>query len=207
MNYITSYCYIDNDTCTVNGEVVAKKDKNSSDNWLKTLYGALEIKYPKFHKMDPLSQLAFLGTENMLLSHKEIKAYGDDEIALLFCNKTSSLHTDLAYTDSYKNQGAPSPSLFVYTLPNICIGEVSIRNKWYGENMFSVLPEFDGKYFTQHPDMLLDEDTQACLCGWIEMNANKMEAFLFFIEKQAAKALNLPLTEENIKRLYNEQNG
>jgi len=205
MNYITSYCYIDNDKCTVNGETVA--ENNSTDHWLKSLYKSLDEKYPKFHKMDPLSQLAYLGTENILNSNKNIKAYGDDEIALLFCNKTSSLHTDLAYTASYKDGGTPSPSLFVYTLPNISIGEVAIKNKWYGENMFSILPEFDSKYFTQQPDILLNEDSKACLCGWIEMNADKMEAFLFFIEKKAANKLNLPLTEENIKRLYNEQNG
>ena len=204
MSYITAYCHINSENCKVNGAIVAE---NTGENWLKDLYLNLEIKYPKFHKMDTLSQVAFLASEYLIISNDGISKYKEDEIALIFSNKTSSLNTDIKYENSYKNAGTASPAMFVYTLPNILIGEISIRNKWYGENMFTLFPTLNQKYFVDYPEALLGEYTKACLCGWVEVNNNKIDAFLFFIEKKDSKQLNLLHTEKNIERLYKQANG
>jgi hypothetical protein len=204
MNYITTYCHINSKSCRVNGTIIVE---NTGEVWFKNLYRNLDIKYPKFHKMDRLSQLAFLASEYLIRSNEGINSYKDDEIALIFSNKTSSLDTDIKYQNSYKSGGAPSPALFVYTLPNILLGEISIRNKLYGENMFTVFPSFNQKYFVDYPESLLGDDTKACLCGWVEVHNDEIEAFLFFIEKIDVKQLNLLHTEKNIELLYNQTNG
>ena len=40
----------------------------------------------------------------------------------------------------------PSPAVFVYTLPNICIGEISIKYKLYSENSFFIFDSLNAEY-------------------------------------------------------------
>jgi hypothetical protein len=58
--------------------------------------------------------------------------------ALVFANRSSSLDTDFKYQESINSQENyfPSPAVFVYTLPNICVGEISIKHKMQTENAF-----------------------------------------------------------------------
>ena len=143
MNYINSYCHISNDSVKINGEVSTAINSSSIDEITRELYLSLDLKYSKFHKIDQLSKIAFIGTELMKKADSEISNSGENDIALLFSNSKSSADTDIKFQESYKNGGIPSPSLFVYTLPNILIGEIAIRNKWYGENMFTISNVFD----------------------------------------------------------------
>jgi len=131
--YIQSYCYIRNNQLWLNGEVIF--DGKQSDNlnlFLKSAYRNLEIKYSKFFKMDNLSKISFLAAEtifkNITLENKNI--------AIVFSNKAASLDTDRKFQDSISNVDDfyPSPAVFVYTLPNICIGEISIKYKLFSEN-------------------------------------------------------------------------
>ena len=152
--------------------------------------------------MDQLSKLAFLGVELTLKETPEINNYGENDIAVLFSNKQSSAATDINFLASYHDGGIPSPSLFVYTLPNILIGEISIKNKWFGENMFTVSQNFDTKYFADYCNILLNKNSEAALCGWINVDGIKIEAFLFFVTKKDIKQLNLPLSSEKLEELY-----
>ena len=51
--------------------------------------------------------------------------------AIVFANRSSSLDTDFKYQESINSQENyfPSPAVFVYTLPNICVGEISIKHQ------------------------------------------------------------------------------
>ena len=133
---LVSYCHINNDAVSINNESVFSND--GTDSWLKTVYHSLGIDYPKFHKMDDLAKLAFLATE-YLSKDADFSGLKDDELTLIFANSHSSYNTDNKFIHSYKEKGSPSPSLFVYTLPNILTGELAIRYKWYGENIFFIL--------------------------------------------------------------------
>ena len=114
----------------------------SSDN-LKELYKANIGDYPKFYKMDRLSQLGFVGVE-MLLKKTGVELDGEST-AIVMANHTASLCNDTDYqaTIEDKNNYFPSPALFVYTLPNIVTGEVAIRNHVFGETAFYILPSED----------------------------------------------------------------
>jgi hypothetical protein len=202
MNYISSFCHIKLNKCYVNGKPIHSFNYDSIDDFIKEFYKSLELEYPKFYKMDLLAKIAFLGTELLKNECPEILNYGDDQIALIFSNNNSSALTDVNFLNSYQNGGVPSPSLFVYTLPNILIGEIAIRNKWYGENIFTVAAKFDAKYFANYCRVLLQNKAEAALCGWLEIDEGKIDAFLFFVTKKDLNQLNLPLESKQLLELY-----
>lgn len=185
MKVITVYCNLRADECLVNGEVVARRDAGSEDSWFKQIYRQKELAYPKFYKMDVLSQAGYLASELIKRANPGIfEGYADDEIALVFANASSSAETDRRFMQSYQTGGSPSPSLFVYTLPNIVLGEIAIANKWYGENMFAVLPKFVPGFYLDYGQILLASGSRALLCGWLEATANATDVFLFLVEER-----------------------
>lgn len=206
MSFITSCCHIDENSCSVNGEVVLQKNAESTDSWFKQLYKDLAIEYPKFYKMDILSQAGFIGSELIKKANPDfVSTYKDDEIALLFANSESSADTDIRFKDSYLENKAPSPSLFVYTLPNIVLGEIAIRNKWFGENMFAILPKFTPDFFVQYGTVLLTTGSKAILAGWLGILESKIEVFLFLVETENNKGESFDV--ENIIKYAGFKSG
>lgn len=202
MNFITAYCRISNEVVIVDGEIIFRKDEASTDDFLKQIYKNFKLDYSKFYKMDMLSKFAFLGTEILKCHCKRIAEYSDDEIALLFSNSVSSADTDIKFQKSYQEESSPSPSLFVYTLPNILIGEIAIRNKWFGENLFTIFPKFDSDFFTNYCNILLSKNTEACLCGWINILDENPDTFIFLVEKENESKFNFSLNSETLSILY-----
>ena len=70
----------------------------------------------------------------------------------------------------------PSPSLFVYTLPNIVTGEIAIRHKFYGETCFYILENKEQLFELANNQVQLTK-LSAALIGWVECeNENKYYA-------------------------------
>ena len=200
MSFITSYCHLTHESCSVNGNVIVERDPESDDNWFKQLYKNQEFVYPKFYKMDTLSQAGFILSEMIKRAQPSIMtSYQDDEIALLFANQFSSADSDLRFKKSYEEHGTPSPALFVYTLPNIVLGEIAILNKWYGENMFAVLPKFAPDFFVNYSQVFLSTGSEAVLCGWLGIAGDQINVFVFLIEKQGSAGMEF--NAENLKKL------
>ena len=99
---------------------------------LSEIYRKYVGDYPKYHKMDALSRLAFLATE-LLLSRGDVPQ-GSKRATILF-NRTSSVVADRCHLGSIAKPGEfyPSPSVFLGTLPNIATGEIAIRHGYTGE--------------------------------------------------------------------------
>lgn len=151
----------------VNGLDYFQDDNIEIGPFLKCLYKRLNLKYSKYYKMDYLCKLGFLASE-ILLNGEQIPNE-TDEVALVFANASSSLHTDVKYQKSIKE--IPSPSVFVYTLPNIVIGEISIRNKFYGEHMFFVQSTYNKTELLDYTATLFA--TSSCtyaIVGWLEVD-------------------------------------
>lgn len=138
MNYkITAFLHIKDHRIYLNNRLVFSEERSLPlQEFLKRAYKAQEISWPKFHKMDSLSKMGILATE-LLFSNRKIP----EDTALVFSNSSSSLGTDEVHQNSM-NQ-VVSPSVFVYTLPNIVMGEVCIKNKIYGENSFFITEKFN----------------------------------------------------------------
>lgn len=99
---------------------------------LSEIYRKYVGDYPKYHKMDALSRLAFLATE-LLLSRGDVSQ--DSKRATILFNRTSSVVADRCHLGSIAKPGEfyPSPSVFLGTLPNIATGEIAIRHGYNGE--------------------------------------------------------------------------
>ena len=99
---------------------------------LSEIYRKYVGDYPKYHKMDALSRLAFLATE-LLLSRGDVPQ--DAGRATILFNRTSSVVADRCHLGSIAKPGEfyPSPSVFLGTLPNIATGEIAIRHGYTGE--------------------------------------------------------------------------
>lgn len=135
---------------------------------LTTLYKQMIGNYPKFYKMDGLSRLGFVASEILLNAEK---GETDKEKAIIFFNHSSSIASDRNYKESIsdKNNYFPSPSIFVYTLPNIVTGEIAIRNHFHGETSFFILPDKDERMMEEILQASCrDAQSKSFLTGWID---------------------------------------
>ena len=133
-------------------------------------YRQMGVEYPKFFKMDCLSKMAFVASE-MLLADMPDRFELREDVAVIFFNSSSSLAVDTDYQTTIRNNDDyfPSPALFVYTLPNICAGEVAIRNKFCGETSFYVIDKFDiHRIFDITRNTFENNQVTFALIGWIE---------------------------------------
>ena len=96
----------------------------------------------------------------------------------------SSLQTDENYqATTLDENGSPSPSLFVYTLPNIVIGELCIRHKIKGEHAFFVAEVFNATFICQYVnDLMATGKIETCAIGWVESYADYQANFVW-VEK------------------------
>ena len=94
---------------------------------------------------------------------------------------TASLDVDLKYEKTI--QSGASPALFVYTLPNIVIGEIAIRHHFKGENAFFVFKQFDGNFMAGYVNHLFKNNLiKNCICGWVDLFKENYRAILFLVE-------------------------
>ena len=138
---------------------------------LTDLYKRYVGDYPKFYKMDRLSQLGFIASELLLQAEGRERFKDCDDRAIILFNHASSIMADRQYLSSIETPGQffPSPSLFVYTLPNIVAGELAIRNHYHGETTFCILPERQDEVMRQVLQACCqDETTRSILGGWVD---------------------------------------
>ncbi|WP_291864474.1 3-oxoacyl-ACP synthase [Maribacter sp.] len=185
--FIKSYCHIKNNAVSLNGTLLyhGEKEEFFSD-FIKSAYKNLDTNYAKFFKMDNLSKLAFLGAD-VLLKHENVQPEKQENIALVFSNNASSLDTDRKYQESIEDKESfyPSPAVFVYTLPNICMGEISIKHKLYSENSFFIFEDFNPEYLHAYSSGLMEENkAEKVLCGWVNIDKEDYTAFLYLVTKE-----------------------
>lgn len=138
---------------------------------LTAIYKQKIADYPKFYKMDMLSRLGFIASELLLLAEKRLRFVDCEDRAVILFNRSSTIHTDIQYLHSILDEENyfPSPSLFVYTLPNIVAGEIAIRNHYHGETSFYILPSPDEKQMNQIVNVSMEgEAMKSVICGWLD---------------------------------------
>ncbi|MDO4880920.1 MAG: 3-oxoacyl-ACP synthase [Capnocytophaga sp.] len=132
--------------------------------------------------MDNLSKLAFLSSGIIL---DKLTKEQKENLALVFANSSSCLDTDIKHQQSIENQDEyfPSPAIFVYTLPNICLGEISIRHQLHTESSFFIFDEFPLDFFEKYSETLCKTTkTNTVLCGWVDILDNQYEALVYLKE-------------------------
>ena len=124
--------------------------------------------------MDGLCRLGFVASELLLQVEKttnKLDHIFDKERAIMLFNRSSSISSDKRYLSSIsdKDNYFPSPSVFVYTLPNIVTGEIAIRNNYHGETSFYILPRKDEEQMqTIIETAFVDKKTKSLLTGGLD---------------------------------------
>ena len=205
---ITNYCIIRNNRVWLNGNLVFEGREDPSA-FFASVYRHLDISYAKFFKMDNLCKLGFLAAEFVLRNTNFAQVYQGVDVGIILSNASSSIDTDRNHQQSIASRDAyfPSPSVFVYTLANIVIGEICIRHKLYGESAFFIEKDFYPKGMYTCVKQLLDDDViKCCIMGWVEMDVKDYDAGLYFIEKQTGHTRGIAIFEpEKLLDLYQQR--
>lgn len=177
-------CEIKAGEIILDGKLIYENKDLPFPKFIKGAYKELEFNYPKFHKMDRLCKLAFVAA-NTLLKEGQLDAYDPTEIGVVMSNSNSTLHTDSKYADSIKDRADyfPSPAVFVYTLPNIMVGEICIKYKIKGESVFFVNNQFNRKMLLEYSqDMIETGAAKICLMGWVDYTETDYHAVLYLVK-------------------------
>ncbi|MDB5061290.1 MAG: hypothetical protein JWP67_1133 [Mucilaginibacter sp.] len=202
--YITGSCTISNGVVRKNEQIVFENQHANLPDFLLSVYQGCKLSYPKFYKMDNLSKLGWLASEILLQDASLKERYKPEETGLILANANSSLDNDLKYQNTISD--IPSPSVFVYTLPNIVIGEICIRNNFKGEHAFFIQDKFDAGFIYTQLNYLLDRDIlQNGICGWVDVLGEEYKAALFLIEKNNA-GQGVMFSPDNMNRIFNTVN-
>ena len=160
---VTHEIEITTSSVLLDGQPIAVE--NTGDKLLVELYRRYAGDYPKFFKMDTLSRLGFVAAE-ILLQKEKVEA-------VIFANRSASIKNDTDYLATIaEGNYYPSPSLFVYTLPNIVTGEIAIRHHIQGETAFYILEK------PEQLEPIVQSQITCCptpiLAGWVECSAPNM---------------------------------
>ena len=155
---------------TANTYSVEHHVRITSPSDLTEIYKQQIGNYPKFYKMDKLCQLGFIASELLLKQENPRKEQCADRAVVLF-NHSSSVWVDREYerTIEVGEDYFPSPSLFVYTLPNIVCGEIALRNGYHSETSFYILNTKDEELMHNVlASTFNDQSLQSIIAGWLD---------------------------------------
>lgn len=176
------------------------------DKKLELVYRTIGEAYPKFFKMDAQSKLGWLAAEYIVKDTEVLHGVAKTDIALILSNKKSSLDTDTQYQNSLAEQGEeflPSPSVFVYTLPNIVAGEICIRHGFKGENNFLISEKFDAQLLVNYTQALFSENLcKSALVGWIDVYKEEFRVLLAAVEIKQSESTSTSFNTENLNQLF-----
>ncbi len=194
----TTYSRIREGRASINEVVFYESDDT---DFLKGLYKRLDLNYSKFYKMDQLSKLGLLAVELILTKRPDLTNLRDDAIAMVFQSENGCLETDVNHQNDVNRETA-SPAVFVYTLSNIVIGEISIKNKWYGESIFFIEKSGELKNLLNHSkSLILTGKAEVCFLARLEAFDDRLEADLVMIEDVKG---GVDLTLDNFRKYFDE---
>lgn len=164
------------------------------------VYRQLGFNYLKFFKMDVLCKWAWLSAEALLKNGDGFVYEGIDKnkVAVVLMTGNGCIDVDKKYLETVAT--IPSPALFVYTLPNIMLGEICIRHGFKGEQACLVSDGFDSNelYFWVN-DLLQNRGMEACICGWVDATSEQHDTCLFWVTKQNG---GIPFSANHLQQLY-----
>lgn len=187
-----------------NQQILLEKPGLTTDEFLLALYREIGMEYPKWFKMDRLSKLGILAAELVLgkPGDKQVDPFGS---AIVLANRHSSLDTDRKFVEQLKE--IPSPAVFVYTLPNIVTGEISIRHGCKGEQAFFINDHYPVDFIVRYVQTLFEEgNTHTCLVGWIDILGEQYHATLYSISGvQEDSVHSIAFTSKNLYQYFDHE--
>ncbi len=189
-----------NGTLECDGEELSRSDALMLDALIAN-YHALAIDYPKFFKMDAVSKLALIATEPIFRKHADLIDQAREHVGIVHSSRHGSLDTDQRYWDTLRKEGLASPALFVYTLPNIAVGEITIRHRLHGPSFLLLSERPDAPKLRAACDTVMRDNGGApVICGWSDIFAGAASATFLLIGTATGSAWN----NEQLERILDE---
>jgi len=206
-NIISRFCRIKKaSTNDLRLDIRTNTVEEQIDNNFASIYKHIELDYPKFFKMDDLSKYGIIAAEYLFENQDWKGNCLDTEIGIVISNASGSLETDLEFhkTINNKERFFPSPAIFVYTLSNIVMGEICIKHKIKGENMFLLSETLPSEQLTNYVSDLLDADKiRVAVVGWVELRNGIPDVLLMYVAKQNTLVeQTMEFSAEQIELLY-----
>ncbi len=164
-------CTLRSGKATLDGKTICESD-GDFPTFIRQVYHEFAEPNMKFFKMDDMSKLGYMTAEILL---KNIDLGDPKSTAIVLMNRSSSLASDLQHNRVLASGAPASPAVFVYTLPNVVMGEICIRHKIQGETIFFVADKFEDELCSRYVQMLLARYKQV-IYGWCEYNENNYES-------------------------------
>lgn len=145
------------------------------------LYKLLNLEYPKFFKMDILSKTAVLLTELLLQTNNHLSlSHQLNTTAVVLATTKGCISVDKQFNATIEN--IPSPALFVYTLPNIMLGEICIKHHFKGEQMCFIHTEPQPDFLNTYAiDLLEHRGSTSVITGYVEATDTNIEAQMWML--------------------------
>ena len=150
------------------GTAIVNSPETDFAPFIREAYKHLGENNMKFYKMDNLCKLGYVAAGYLLKDTN----YRPEEIGIILANASSSLDTDCKHQAIINKEGdkAASPAVFVYTLPNVVLGEICIRHKIQGENTFFVCQQSDIASLEDYARIVMAKGKlRTCIIGWCEL--------------------------------------
>ncbi len=197
--YIRHYIQWQQQQVVRDGRLLLTTEEEDSERIPEAVYRQAGLSYPKFFKMDPLSRVAFLATELLLPG---TITEDKNKVATVISTASGCIEVDKKFEES--RQSLASPALFVYTLPNIMLGEIDIRHGFKGEQMCTVSEKPNPSWLSFYAgDLLQHRGSKACLCGHVEAAAGVVSATLCWVSlSPSAAGLNLAFNLQNLEAIF-----
>ncbi|MBK7752926.1 MAG: hypothetical protein IPI41_10100 [Flavobacteriales bacterium] len=153
------------------------RSSGTMEDMFRACYKAMAMDYPKFHKMDAPSKLAVLVTEPLLQRARQEGADLENRAGLLGISHCGSTVTDQEHWDIRRGTGLASPAVFVYTLPNIGLGEITIRHRIFGSSLCLLDHEPKTELVLRSIRVLHERDRMEWIvCLWSDIFADRYDA-------------------------------
>lgn len=171
----------------LDGEVLLETDPAGAfATFIRTAYKFLALDDRKFYKMDDLCKLGYIAAACLFARNGGKTGYEPGEVGIIFANTSSSMDTDLKHQHIIDTMGdrEASPAVFVYTLPNVVLGELCIRYKIQGENTFFINNRYPESFIRDYATLVMrKQKLRACLTGWCELTGDRYEARFDWLEQ------------------------
>ncbi len=173
---------IENSSIRSDEKPVFTSETSEFSVFIREAFKNLNENNPKFYKMDDLCKLSYIAAAYVLRDQKIIP----EETGIVLSNSSSSLETDIKHIRIMERDGdqAASPSVFVYTLPNITAGEICIRHNIRFENLIFIEEHFDENRLEEYIRQTMQQrEFNFCLYGWCELLGNNYKADIRLLKK------------------------
>lgn len=184
----------------VNGKRLATACGNL-DQDLNNAWAALGIELPRFPRMDRSSKLVAIGGSAFFIEGGALAGNSKDTIGMVITGKHGSMDTDQKYQAQLVVDNHASPGMFVYTLPNIAMGEFSIQHGLYGSGLCLLNNALDLAQMLDACEILLhDHGMESVICGWSDIFADQATATFMVVTERTLADRN----SAELEKIFND---